>query len=112
MVSYAHKSTIIMFRCAIDKFSSNAFITNSQKDYIVEETEVKYLCTKDESRAPLIIIRTFILEASPDFIQADQEQLLEGKDYKKKIPQTPASKIKLPRKHQRGDCEDFLIKPS
>ncbi|CAH9093819.1 unnamed protein product [Cuscuta europaea] len=73
MVSYTHKSTIIMFRCATHKFSSNAFIPNSQKDYIVEETKVKYSCPEDEFHGRLLFLqRIFIPKASPDFIQADQ----------------------------------------
>ncbi|CAH9088536.1 unnamed protein product [Cuscuta europaea] len=59
MVSYTHKSTIIMFRCATDKFSSNVFIPNSQKDYIVEETEVKYSCPEDEFHGCLLFSKEY-----------------------------------------------------
>ncbi|CAH9086078.1 unnamed protein product [Cuscuta europaea] len=101
MVSYAHKSTII-FRCATDKVSSNTIISNSQKDYIMVETKVRYSRTGDESRVSLEIIRTIILEAPLDFIEADQEQLLEGKVYKQ------AKGRLLSLRHQRSNCQEDI----
>ncbi|CAH9075217.1 unnamed protein product [Cuscuta europaea] len=113
MVRYAHKSTII-FCYAADWFSSKAIISNSKKDNIVEETNVRYSCIEDESLARLEIIRTFILETLLDFIKLIKSNFWKARITSKifKIPQPPTSKIKLPRRPHRGDCEDFFKKPS
>ncbi|CAH9147883.1 unnamed protein product, partial [Cuscuta epithymum] len=59
---------------------------------------------EDESHARLEINRTHALKAPSEFIQADQEQLLEGKDYKQDFEDSsnPDIKEQIAKKTSKG----------